>query len=80
VHQRPELSEVVADKGEVVLVVELPDRAHPVQARSVAELDAQGVAGVRRVGDHAVLAERRGDLLDQPRLRVDRVDVEVARH
>ena len=38
------------------------------------------VAGVGRVGDQRVVAQRVDDLVDQPRLRVVRVDVEVARH
>ena len=80
VDELPELGEVPAHQREVVPVVELPDPQDPVAAVPVAELAAQRVAGVGRVGDQRVVAQRLDDLGDQPGLRVDRVEVEVARH
>ena len=56
------------------------DPQDPVATVAVAELAAERVAGVGRVGDQRVVAQRLDDLGDQPRLRVDRVEVEVARH
>jgi hypothetical protein len=80
VDELPELGEVLAHQREVVAVVELPDPQDPVAAVAVAELAAEGVAGVGGVGDQRVLAQRLDDLGHHPRLRVDRVDVEVAGH
>ena len=79
-HELPELGEVLAHQREVVPVVEAADPQDPVAAVAVAELAAERVAGVGRVGDQLVVAQRVGDLPEQPRLRVVRVDVEVAGH
>ena len=57
-----------------------PDAAGSARALGVVEPAAQRVAGVRRVGDQRVLAEQLHDLRDAARLRVLRVDVEVAGH
>jgi len=80
VHELTELGEVAAHQGEVVLVVELAQLLDPLETVPVAQLDAQGVAGVGRVGDQRVVAEQVDHLGDSPWLRVDRVDVEVAGH
>ena len=79
-HELAELGEVLAHQREVVLVVELADPQDPVAAVAVAEPAAERVAGVGRVGDQRVVAQQLDDLLEQPRLRVVRVDVEVAGH
>ena len=79
-HELPELGEVLAHQREVVLVVEAADPQDPVAPVPVAEPAAERVAGVGRVGDQRVVAQRVGDLLEQPRLRVVGVDVEVAGH
>ena len=57
-----ELGEVLAHQREVVPVIEMADRPDPGDAVGVAELAAERVAGVRRVGDHAASADDIGDL------------------
>jgi hypothetical protein len=80
VHELAELGEILAHQREVVPVIELADRPDPVDAFLVAELAAQRVAGVRRVGDHAALPHDVTDLGDRATLRVGRMDVEVPGH
>ena len=80
VHELPELGEVLAHQREVVAVVELADPQDPVAAVPVAEPAAERVARVGRVGDQGVVAQRVDDLVDQSRLRVVRVQVDVAGH
>ena len=80
VDELPELREVLAHQREVVPVVQLADLQDPVASVAVAELGSQGIAGVGRVGDQLVVAERLDDLADQPRLRVVGVDVDEAGH
>jgi hypothetical protein len=53
----PQLSEVGADKGEMMPVVQLTDFSNPFQARPVVKLAAQREAGVRRVGDQPVSSQ-----------------------
>jgi hypothetical protein len=79
-HQLAQLCEVLADQREVVLAVELPDGADPVQGLPVSQLRAQGVAGVGGVGDQAAGAENTDRLADQARLRVFGMNVQVSRH
>src|SRR5580704_995856 len=64
----------------MVPIVEVPDRPDPRDAVPVAELAAQRITGVRRVGDHAARAYEVGDLNDRAALRVGRMDVEVPGH
>src|SRR5215472_5079098 len=64
----------------MVPVVQVADRPAPRDAVLVAELAAERVAGVRRVGDHAAPADDIGDLGDRALLRAGRVDVEVPGH
>jgi hypothetical protein len=75
-----ELGEVAAHQSEVVLVVETPDPPDAVESLTIAELDPERVAGVRGVGDEPIVAEQLDDLADRARLRIDRMDVVVARH
>ena len=79
-HQLAELREVGAHQREVVPVVEAAQPLDPLQPVAVAELDAERVAGVGRVGDQPVLPQQVDHRGDGPRLRVDRVDVDVAGH
>jgi hypothetical protein len=80
VHELAELGEVLAHQREVVPVVEAPDAQDPVPPVAVPDPGPQGVAGVGRVGDQRVVPQRVDDLLEQPLLRVVRMDVQVARH
>ena len=80
VHQRTELGEVAAHQREVVLVVEATQLLDPFEPVPVAQLDAERVAGVRGIGDESAVSQDVHHLRDGPRLRVDRVYVEVARH
>ena len=80
VHELAELRERVAHQREVVPVVEVADAQDPVATVAVAEPAAQRVAGVGRVGDQRVVVEGVDDLLDQPRLRIDGMQVDVAGH
>jgi len=75
-----ELGEVLAHQREVVPVIKVADRPDPRDAVGVAELAAERIAGVRRVGDHAARADDIGDLGDRARLRAGRMDVEVPGH
>src|ERR1019366_8655362 len=72
--------EVPAHQREVVPVIEVADRPDPRDAVLVAELAAQRVAGIRRVGDHATRADDISDLDDRAPLRAGRMDVEVPGH
>jgi hypothetical protein len=76
----PELSEVAAYEGVVVFVVKAAQISDAIFRLLVAEGGAECVAGVRRVGDQTPGAQRLDRLPDRARLRVVRVDVEVARH
>ena len=78
--QRPDLGEVGAHEGEVVLAVELADGADPVQPILVARRTGQGVSGVGGVGDQAAVAQCVDDLLNQTHLRVDGVELDVTCH
>ena len=60
------------------VVVEVADVEDAVTAGVVAELAAEGVAGVGGEGDQRVVTQRRGDLLDEPGLGVVGVHVEEA--
>ena len=81
VHELTHLREVAAHQGEVMPVVEAADPQDPVPTLAVADPAAERVPGVGRVGDQrVVVAQRRDDLLQQPGLRVVRVDVEEAGH
>ena len=80
VHELAELGKVAADQREVVTVVELADRADPVDALTVADLAAQRVAGVGRVGHEAAAADEVDDLADRAPLRIHGMNVEVPRH
>src|ERR1700722_13051243 len=64
----------------MVPIVKVPDRPDPRDAVPVAELAAQRITGVRRVGDHAARPYEVGDLNDRAPLRVGRMDVEVPGH
>src|SRR5699024_3431926 len=50
-----------------------------LEPRAVAEGAAQRIAGVRGVGDQTAVLQHRDRLLDQTRLRILRVDVEILR-
>ncbi len=76
----PELGEVAADQGELVLGVELADLPDPFDALAVAELAAQREAGVGGVGDEPAGAQDLDHLADRATLRIDRVHIEVPRH
>jgi hypothetical protein len=80
VRELAELGEVLAHQREVVPVIEVPDRPDPGDAVFAAELAAERVARVRRVGDHAARPHDIGDLDDRPPLRVGRMDVVVPGH
>lgn len=79
-HELSELREVVAHQGEVVPVVQMPDRADPVQPVLVAHPAAERETRIGRIGDQPVRANQVHDLVDAPRLRIVRVHVEILRH
>ena len=79
-HELPQLGEVAAHEGEVVLVVEPADRPDPLQRILVAELGSEGVSGVGRVGHESAVAQDRHGLVDGSLLRVVRVDFDETRH
>jgi hypothetical protein len=80
VHELSELGEVLADEGEVVLVVESTDPQDPLPSVPVADPAAERVSGVRRVGDQRIVTQGVGNLVESSRLRVFRVQLDVARH
>src|SRR5690606_25462511 len=78
--EEAQLRQVAAHQGEVVLVIETPQAADALQRALVAQLAAQRVGRVGRVGDHAAGAQDLHRLLDQPRLGVLRVNLEKLAH
>jgi len=80
VHELAQLGKVLAHQREMVPVIEVADRPDPRDAVPIAELAAQRIAGVRRVGDHAACADDIGDLDNRAPLRACRMDIEVPGH
>ncbi len=80
VHELAELGEVTAHQREVVPVIKVADRPDPRDPVPVAQLAAERVARVRRVGDHATLPDDLHRMPDQSRLRVLRVHRKVLGH
>ena len=79
-HQLAELGEVLADQREVVPLVQPADPQDPVAALAVADPRAERVARVGGIGDQGVVAQRVGDLLQQPGLGVVRVEGDELGH
>lgn len=64
----------------MVSIVQLSDLANPVQTFLVSQHTAERVAGVGRVGEQLPVPQPGHHLVDQPSLRVDRMDVEIGGH
>ncbi len=80
VHELAQLRKVLADQREVVLVVELTDRADALEGILVAELGAESETGVGRIGDEPAVLDHGCRLVDGSLLRVVGVDLDEARH
>lgn len=76
----PHLRKVLADQGEVVFVIKVPDGADPVQRLPVSYPGSQGIAGISGVGDEAAVLDHVHNLADGARLWVNWVDVKESGH
>ncbi len=72
-----ELRKRVTQQREVVLVIELTNRADRVHTRLVARLRGNRVAGVGGQGDRATALEQVNDRVDQTCLRILGVHLDV---
>ncbi len=68
-----DFGEIAAHQGEMVVAIDLANVADPLQRRLVADVTAQGVAGVGRIDDHAAAAQDLDRLAYEALLRRDRV-------
>ena len=75
--KRADLAQVAAHQREVMMTVRLADAPHALERVLVADMAAERVAGVGRIGDDPAGAHDLGGAADQPRLRVDRMQFEV---
>ena len=71
--KRPTSVRSRAHQREVMVAVGLADAAHALQGGRIAEMPAQGIARVGRVGDEAAAAHDLRGLADQAQLRGDGV-------
>src|SRR4029079_7273949 len=76
----PDLRKVAAHEREMVALVHVADAPHAVHRRLVAGVATERVAGVRRIRDHAAAADDVHGMLDEPWLRVLRMNRKVLRH
>ena len=79
-HELAELGEAGTHEGEVVPVIQGPHLANALPTDVVLQSAAQGIAGVRRVGDHGVVPKQGHDLGNAVWLRFLRMDVKVPGH
>src|SRR5471032_1481382 len=75
-----DFAQVAAQQGQVVLVVDATDAAQALDSRLIVQMADQRVAGIGRYGDDAAGVDDLRRLLDQARLRIDRVDLEKLAH
>lgn len=79
-HKLTQLREVLAYKGEVVTIVEMPDRPDPADAVTIAQLASQCETRVRRVRDECTGADAVSHIADNALLRILGVHLKVLRH
>ncbi len=75
-----DLRQVAADQREVVAGIYLPDGANPFHGLLVADAATERVAGVSRIHDQPTVPYDVRGPLDQPLLRVRRMDDEILCH
>ncbi len=71
------LGQIGAYQGVVVVTVGVSKPANALQGRGIANMTAQRIAAVRRIGDQPAIAQDLRRLADQPRLRVLSVQFEI---
>lgn len=76
VDELPELREVATHEREVMLGVEISDRANAIECVAVADLCTERVARIGRVRDQIACDEHRRRLVDVALLRVVRMDID----
>src|SRR5690606_34239232 len=75
-----DLREIPAHEGKVMLFVQPSDRFDTVTGGLLANPASQGIGGVGGIGDHTALIQDIRSLLNQPDLRVYRMDLEKLAH
>src|SRR6266545_1318118 len=72
--------EVAQHQGQVMRIADAADLADALRGSRLAEATAERVTRVRRIGNHATIAQDRRRLANEPRLRIDRVDLKELGH
>src|SRR5712691_5591387 len=76
----PELGQIAAHQRQVVLVIDLSQRANALRGLRIADPATQRITGVRRISDHPATAYDRRGLANQARLRIDGVNRKILSH
>ncbi len=71
--EAPDLRKIRAHQGEVVMTVGLADAAHALQRALVADVPAERVTGIGRIGNDASGAHQLRCAADEPQLRINGV-------
>ena len=69
--KRPTSRQVAAHQREMMMTIGLADAPHPLQRILVADMAAERVTGIGRIGDEPAAAHDFRRAADQPRLRGD---------
>jgi hypothetical protein len=64
----------------MMVAIGLADIADALQCRLVADMAAQGVAGIGRIDDHAAATQRFDRLAYEAALRRDRMQLQIETH
>ncbi len=72
-----ELGQVAAHQRQVVAVIDAAQPAQALDGALVVEPAGQRIAGIGRQRNQAALLQDLGGLIDQARLRIERMDLEV---
>ena len=73
----PELREIPADQGQIVMFVQATDLADPVQRRFITDMAAERISGVGGIHHQAASGDDIRGLLQQPLLGMSGVDGKI---
>ncbi|MCY1560428.1 hypothetical protein D9M68_975600 [compost metagenome] len=78
--EQAQLRQVATHQGEIMLVVQLPQAANPLQRILVAEAATEGIGRVGRIDHHSAGPDDLHGLFDQAQLWVFRMNLEKLTH